>query len=225
MHGCTVSPASAACFRSRLPKGSTTGAFHTDVLAVGNESFLMLHEKAFVKHEALLEKLRTLLGGGFTWMLATEKELPAKDAVSAYPFNSQIVTLPDRSMAIIAPVESRESSRPRDFLEKVLAGDNPVKAVHYLDVRQSMNNGGGPACLRFRVPLTDEEKSAIKANVFYSKTLHETLAIWVKKHYRDRLTAKDLEDPKLAQESMTALDELTRILNLGSVYDFQRTPR
>jgi succinylarginine dihydrolase len=72
--------------------------------------------------------------------------------------------------------------------------------------------------------MTDEERAAVKANVFYSAALHESLEAWVTKHYRDRLSPKDLADPSLARESMTALDELSRLLRLGSVYDFQQTP-
>ncbi len=209
-------------FPQQHPEGIDSGAFHTDVVAVGNGSFLMLHELAFVDAPALLNTLREKLGPGFTSIVATQAELPVKDAVKAYPFNSQVLTLPDGSMAIVAPIESQELETTRRFLERVVAEDNPVKAVHYLDVRQSMNNGGGPACLRQRIWITDEERAAVKANVFYSPSLHEALAAWVKKHYRDTLYAKDLQDPKLARETMTALDELTRILQLGSVYDFQQ---
>jgi succinylarginine dihydrolase len=85
-----------------------------------------------------------------------------------------------------------------------------------------MQNGGGPACLRQRIWLSDEERNAIRANVFFTPELHQTLEQWVLRHYRDRLSPQDLGDPKLASESMTALDELTAILRLGSVYDFQR---
>jgi succinylarginine dihydrolase len=85
-----------------------------------------------------------------------------------------------------------------------------------------MNNGGGPACLRLRVPLTDEEAGAVSAGVFFSPALHDRLAAWVMRHYRDRLLPSDLADPALAREGLEALDELTRILKLGSVYDFQR---
>ena len=206
----------------QAPEGIDAGAFHTDVMAVGNGSFLMLHELAFVDPQGLLKTLREKLGEGFTYVLATTEELPARDAVKAYPFNSQVLTLPDGTMAIVAPEESRETEPARRFLERVVAENNPVKRVHYLDVRQSMNNGGGPACLRQRVWLTDTERAAVKANVFYTPELHEALAGWVKRHYREDLRAKDLADPKLARETMTALDELTRILNLGSVYDFQK---
>lgn len=209
-------------FPQQTPEGIDAGAFHTDVLAVGNGSFLMLHELAFVDHPKLLATLREKLGSGLTYAVATNEELPVQVAIAAYPFNSQVLTLPDGTMAIIAPTESREQAPARRFLERVLAEDNPVKAVHYLDLRQSMNNGGGPACLRQRIWLTDEETGAVKANVFYSEELHQALAAWIRKHYRDRLMPSDLGDPQLARESMTALDELTRILKLGSVYEFQR---
>jgi succinylarginine dihydrolase len=209
-------------FPQQSPEGIDAGAFHTDVLAVGNQGVLLLHELAFVDPKGLLETLREKLGEGFRYVLATQEELPVKEAVRAYPFNSQVLTLPDGSMAIVAPEESRHSEAARRFLERVVAEDNPVRRVFYLDVRQSMNNGGGPACLRQRVWLTDEERAAVKARVFYTPELHEALAGWVKRHYRERLHPKDLQDPKLARESMTALDELTRILGLGSVYDFQQ---
>lgn len=204
------------------PEGIDAGAFHTDVLAVGHRGFLMLHELAFVDAPGLLRTLREKLGEGFTHVLATTAELPAKDAVKAYPFNSQVVTLPDDTLAIIAPQESRETPAAHRFLERVVAEDNPVKQVHYLDVRQSMNNGGGPACLRQRVWLTDAERAAIQAQVFYTPELHTALSAWVKRHYREELSARDLGDPQLARETMTALDELTRLLRLGSVYDFQQ---
>jgi succinylarginine dihydrolase len=211
-----------AVFPQQDPEGIDAGAFHTDVLAVGNDSFLMLHEKAFLEHEALLKSLKEKLGEGFSWVLASEKELPVADAVAAYPFNSQVLTLPNGEMAIIAPTDSQEREFPRRFLERVVAEKNPVKAVHYLDLRQSMHNGGGPACLRQRIRLTQEEREAVKANVFHTPELHEKLTAWVNKHYRDRLTAKDLADPQLARECMTALDQLTQILKLGPVYDFQQ---
>jgi succinylarginine dihydrolase len=206
----------------QAPEGIDAGAFHTDVLAVGNGSFLMLHALAFVDPQGLLATLREKLGEDFRYVLASNEELPVEDAIRSYPFNSQVLTLPDGTMAIVAPEESRETPTARRFLERVVAEDNPVKRVYYLDVRQSMNNGGGPACLRQRVWLTDSEHDAVKANVFYTPELHASLADWVKRHYRDVLTPKDLGDPKLARETMTALDELTRILKLGSVYDFQQ---
>jgi len=215
----------ACLFPQQSPAGIDGGAFHTDVLAVGNDDFLMLHEEAFVAVEPLLQTLRARLGEGLRVVMASSRELPITEAVVGYPFNSQVLTLPDGTMCIVAPVESRQRPRPRAFLERVVAEDNRVRQIHYLDVRQSMNNGGGPACLRQRIRLTDEERAAVKARVFLDASLGADLEAWIRKHYRDQLAVRDLADPALARESMTALDELTRILQLGSVYEFQQTVR
>lgn len=204
------------------PAGIDGGAFHTDVLAVGNGAFLMLHEKAFVDHPTLLDQLRELLGPTFRACVAEEAELPLADAVRSYAFNSQVVTCPDGRMAIIAPEDARDIATSRAFLDRVIADDNPVAEVHYLDVRQSMDNGGGPACLRQRVVLNDEERAAIGARVFLDDALFADLEAWVKRYYRETLTGADLVDPQLARESFEALDALTGILKLGSIYDFQQ---
>lgn len=213
---------SACLFARQHPEGIDAGAFHTDVLAVGNGSFLMLHELAFADREGLVRELHDRLGDELRIELATNEELPVADAVAAYPFNSQVLTLADGSMTILAPEESRENERARRFLERVVQGDNPVASVRYMDLRQSMQNGGGPACLRQRIPLTDEEVAAVRANVFFSPELEEGLAGWAGRHYRDRLLPSDLRDPLFHRENMQALDELTQLLRLGAVYDFQR---
>lgn len=212
---------SVCVFVRQHPDGIDAGAFHTDVLAVGNGSFLMLHELAFAEADDLLRELRQRLGDELRIELATNEELPVEDAVAAYPFNSQVLTLKDGSMMILAPEESRENERARRFLERIVAGDNPVASVRYMDLRQSMQNGGGPACLRQRIPLTDEEVAAVRANVFFSPALEASLTDWAGRHYRDRLTSSDLRDPLFYRENMTALDELTQILGLGAIYDFQ----
>jgi len=209
-------------FPQQHPAGIDAGAFHTDVLAVGNGNVLLLHELAFVDAPRVLDDLRALLGESFVVVLASEAELPVASAVAAYPFNSQLLTLPDGSMAIVAPLESSEDPRARDYLQRVVGSGGPVKSLHHLDLRQSMENGGGPACLRQRIVLNEAERRAVKARVFWDEALGAELETWVRRNYRDRLVAADLADPRLARETMTALDELTRILRLGNVYDFQR---
>jgi succinylarginine dihydrolase len=204
------------------PPGIDAGAFHSDVLAVANEDFLMMHEHAFVHHRDLLSELKGRLGADFRAVVAHESELPAKDAVGAYPFNSQIVTLPSGDMAIVAPAEAAASIAARGFLDRVVSEDNRVRAVHYVDVNASMNNGGGPACLRLRICVTDEERRAVRARVFFDDALHGDLVRWIEHGYRDRMDFSDLADPEVLVETRTALDELTKILRLGSIYDFQK---
>jgi succinylarginine dihydrolase len=209
-------------FPRQHPAGIDAGAFHTDVMAVGNGQFFMLHELAFKDSPGLVTDLRRALGDELAVVMATEAELPATSAVQAYPFNSQVLTLDDGSMAIVAPEDSREDPLTHGFLERVVASGGPVRAVHYRDVRQSMHNGGGPACLRLRVPLEDAERAAIRGNVLFTDELCATLTAWAERRYRDRLLPADLSDPELAREAMAGLDELTGILRLGSLYDFQQ---
>lgn len=104
----------------------------------------------------------------------------------------------------------------------MISGNTPIKQVKYFDVNESMKNGGGPACLRLRVALNASELAAVNPSCIMSDTLFNRLNTWVDSHYRDRLSGDDLQDPQLLIESRTALDELTQILNLGSVYRFQQ---
>ncbi len=207
-------------FPRQHPDGIDAGAFHTDVLAVGQGPFFMFHELAFAAGDELARELRGLLGEELCVVVASEAELPAARAVSSYAFNSQLVPVRDGSLAVIAPEDARDDAPSRAFLDRVVAS-GAVSAVHYVDVRQSMSNGGGPACLRLRVPLTAAESAALGGRVVFDPALDDELRAWVVRHYRDRLVPADLADPELADEGMRALDELTGLLRLGSVYDFQ----
>ncbi len=215
-------PAAICRFPQQNPDGIDAGASHTDVLAVGHGRLLMLHELAFLGRSALLAELRGTLGDELFVVEATEEELPVDHAVSACPLNSQVLTLPDGSMVILAPEDAREDSFARRFFERVLASRGPVRAVHYRDGWRSLQNGGGPACYRLAVPLEECEAARVKASVLFTEALEMQLSLWVQQHYRDRLVADDLADPSLARETMAALDALTAILDLGSVYDFQK---
>lgn len=210
-----------ALYWQQAPHGIDSGSFHSDVLAVGNESFLLLHQHAFVDPAGLLAELSRRLGHDFRHHFVSEAELPVASAVAAYPFNSQLVTLPSGRMALIAPADAQRDPATQRMLERLLAEDNPVAEVHFVEVNGSMKNGGGPACLRLRVPLTAEEYAAIGARVFFDESLHATLQGWIERHYRDQLAPADLADPALLRETREALDELTQLLDIGAVYEFQ----
>ncbi|HTA91028.1 MAG TPA: N-succinylarginine dihydrolase [Polyangiaceae bacterium] len=201
-------------FLQQAPEGIDAGAFHSDVLAVGNAQLLLVHELAFVGGSTGLAQLRACLGEELEIELATNAELPVGDAVRAYPFNSQLVSLPEGGMAIIAPEESRASPSARAFLERVLAGRNPVNAVHYVNVNGSMKNGGGPACLRLRVPLNDAESRAISGRVLLDAPLYQAVHSWISASYRDRVAPADLADPDFFEENQRALAELSALLRV-----------
>jgi succinylarginine dihydrolase len=170
----------------------------------------------------LLEELRARLGDELSVCLAHEAELPLAEVVARYPFNSELVTLPGGGMCIIAPRESEASPTARAYLERVLSEPNPVREIHYVDVNGSMNNGGGPACLRLRLRLEPEEEGALGGRVLFDDRLDQALVACVTRRYRDRVSMDDLADPAFVEECRVALDEITEILGLGSVYDFQR---
>jgi succinylarginine dihydrolase len=202
------------------------GVFHNDVIAVANENVLLMHERAYAAGPAEVESLcaayRRVCGGELTAIEAREAEIPLATAVDTYLFNSQLVTLPAGGMALVCPAECREHPATSRWLDALLAGDNPVVAVYPAEVRQSMRNGGGPACLRLRVPLTPEQLAAVHPGVLATAERLDALEAWVRQHYRDRLAIEDLADPALGDEVRRALDELTGILDLPRLYAFQR---
>jgi succinylarginine dihydrolase len=201
-------------FPEQDPAGIDGGAFHTDVLAVGNANLLIAHERAFCDVDRVIDQLRERLGPELFIAVAREGELSLDDAVGSYVFNSELVTLPNGRMALIAPSEADSTPAARRFLDRVVAEPNPVEALHFVDVNASMKNGGGPACLRLAVPLEAEEERALSGRVLFDDELGDELEAWISRHYRDRLAAKDLTDPELAAESRRALVELDNILSL-----------
>lgn len=213
-------------FAQQNPRAIDAGVFHNDVIAVGHEQLLFYHEQAFINEQPMLAELRAALGEGALQALkVSEQDVPLADAVHSYLFNSQLVTT-DRGLVLVAPSECREVATVNRYLQALTSPDGPgaglIGEVMTLDVRESMRNGGGPACLRLRVPLTAPELEAMHAGVILTDTLYQRLVTWVEGHYRDRLTPDDLADPMLLEESRHALDELSGILGLGVIYDFQR---
>jgi succinylarginine dihydrolase len=206
-------------------KAVEAGAFHNDVVAVSNENVLLCHEEAFENRTVLLEQLvKRCDASGFRLHVleATASELTLQEAVKSYLFNSQIVTLPQGGMALILPHEVAETPRAKAYVDRVLASNGPIREAHYFDLRQSMRNGGGPACLRLRVVLTPEELAALSAAAILDEPKIDALEAIVRRHYRDRLHVTDLADPALLGESRTALDEIGQVLKLGPVHDFQK---
>ncbi|RUO21133.1 N-succinylarginine dihydrolase [Aliidiomarina iranensis] len=211
-----------AVFLQQNPAVIDQGVFHNDVIAVGNQNVLFYHEQAFLNEAPAFAELEAKLGQPMHFIKVPSAAVSVEDAVRTYLFNTQLVTLKPGHMVIIAPTECEEHAGVKAYLEQLVQSNTPIKEVRYFDVKQSMRNGGGPACLRLRVALNDQELEAVNPNVILTDHLFARLNQWVDKHYRDELAVRDLIDPNLLDESRTALDELTQILNLGSVYPFQR---
>jgi succinylarginine dihydrolase len=207
-------------------KAINAGAFHNDVVAVASRNVLFCHEHAFESRIEAYDQIKRACDGLLEPIIVevAEAKVPLADAIKSYLFNTQLLEMPDEDrLVLIAPEECRENVATRLYLESLVASNGPIGRVMYVDVRQSMRNGGGPACLRLRVVMNETQKLALGARAILDDTLFADLNAWMNKHYRETLDPKDLADPALLIEVRTALDELTGIMRLGSgFYPFQR---
>ncbi|WP_316675984.1 N-succinylarginine dihydrolase [uncultured Tolumonas sp.] len=217
--------AAKTVFIQQNPDVIDQGVFHNDVIAVSNRNVLFHHQQAFLNQTQALDEISqkmSALGHQFISVEVPTAQVSVADAVGTYLFNSQLLSKPDGKMMIVVPEESRQNQRVWDYLSSLINSNGPINEVKVFDLRESMRNGGGPACLRLRVVLTDAELQAVAPGVLMNESLFLTLNNWVDRHYRDRLTEADLADPQLLIENRLALDELTQIMGLGSIYPFQQ---
>tara|TARA_R110002096_G_scaffold401386_1_gene598210 strand:- start:11492 stop:13048 length:1557 start_codon:yes stop_codon:yes gene_type:complete len=214
-------PESRVVFAQQNPEVIDAGVFHNDVIAVGNRNVLLCHEAAFLDQREVLQKLTLAMNDSLRVIEVPSSRVSVDDAVRSYLFNSQLLSIDGQTLLVI-PEECRQLANVWDYLTELRDGDSGVDELKVFDLTQSMSNGGGPACLRLRVVLNAAEMEACNAKTIMSETLYQDLGAWIETHYRDRLHEKDLADPQLLIESRTALDALTQMLDIGSVYPFQR---
>ncbi|MEM1106549.1 MAG: N-succinylarginine dihydrolase [Pseudomonadota bacterium] len=196
------------------------GAFHNDVVCVGALETLFFHEEAFEDTSAALEQIRRAGDGLFDLrpVMVPSEEVPLTDAISSYLFNSQLVEWPDEDrLVLVAPTETRDTPSTASYCEALVAGNGPIGRVEYVDVRQSMRNGGGPACLRLRVVLTDEERGLVHPGVLLNGDKIDRLQEVVSLTYRDRLAPSDFADPDFAVEALEAYEAIVAALDLPSL--------
>ena len=96
----------------------------------------------------------------------------------------------------------------------MIATNGPIRRLVPVDVRQSMANGGGPACLRLRVVcdpadvdprfLVDDEKLTEIASV-------------IEQYWPVSIHPDELADPALWERIETARAALLSSLDLGSL--------
>lgn len=208
-------------FAQQNPAVIDHGVFHNDVIAVSNQQALFCHQQAFVNQPQLLAELGAKVPG-FSAIEVPDSRVSVADAVSTYLFNSQLLSKPDAKMLLVLPEEARRHAGVWAYLSELITRGGLIDELKVFDLRESMCNGGGPACLRLRVVLNEQQQAAVNPAVMMNDQLFATLNGWVERHYRDRLSQADLADPQLLREGREALDELTKLLNLGNVYRFQQ---
>jgi succinylarginine dihydrolase len=193
------------------------GAFHNDVVCVGTLDTLFFHELAFEDTRQTLQDLDRAAEGLFDVkpVMVPQNEVLIEDAIKSYLFNSQLLQWPGEDrLVLLAPLEAKENEPTRAYCERLVQGNGPIGRVQFVDVRQSMRNGGGPACLRLRVVLTPDELQAVHQPCLMTHERIDTLQNVVRTTYRDRLSPSDLNDPNFADECRTAREALLAALDL-----------
>jgi succinylarginine dihydrolase len=180
-------------FVAQSEEAIAAGAFHNDVVAVANGHVLFAHEQAFQDRPGFYAELKRLLPE------VEIVEVPAsavslEDSIRSYLFNAQLVTLPAGGMALILPEEARETPSVWTWLQAMVAGNGPIRELFVVDVRQSMANGGGPACLRLRVVA---ETEAVDPRFMVDEAKLDRLAAVVASEWPERIEPEDLLDPPL----------------------------
>jgi succinylarginine dihydrolase len=186
------------------------GAFHNDVVAVANERVLLAHEKAFTDTPAVIAQCARLVAG-FEYVEVADGDVPLADAVSSYLFNAQLVTPPDGEVTLIVPTEARETPSVWNWIERHLAGNGPIRRVEVVDVRESMANGGGPACLRLRVVA---DPATVDPRFLVDPARLDSIAEVVRRHWPEQIHNDELQQVALINDIERARAALLEVLDL-----------
>ena len=180
------------------------GVFHNDVIAMSNGPVLIVHERAYVDGErrmdAISRAFERATGRSLDLVLIRASELSVSEAVRTYLFNSQLLTLPSGKMVLVYPVECDSSVASRLCVQRVVEASEAIERAVAVDVRQSMHNGGGPACLRLRVVLTQAQRAALPRGIWLTDERLAALAAFIERRYPESLRLADLADVKLVRE-------------------------
>ena len=202
-------------FVRQNPEAIDAGVFHNDVIAVSHHTLLLCHERAFVNQSQVLSSLRSLQSDTPLQIIQIrDSELPLEQAVSSYLFNSQIVTTPSGQDWLILPSECGENEKIKAVLDRIQSEYPKLQGYHFVDVRQSMRNGGGPACLRLRVMMNKQEIHALNERALLTPQRYQQLKDHISATYPDRLQLEDLRDGSLCEKLRDSVRTLYALLGL-----------
>ena len=200
-------------FVEQSPAAIAAGAFHNDVVAVANERTLFAHEEAFADKAGFYTRLRALMPE------VEIVEVPASrvsldDAIRSYLFNAQLVSPPAGGQTLIVPGEARDNPRVWDWLQSHVSGNGPIRAVEVVDVRESMANGGGPACLRLRVVA---DPATIDPRFLVDDAKLDRIAAVIEAHWPEAIAVETIGDTALIARIEEARRALLEALDLTAL--------
>ena len=197
--------------------------FHNDVIAVGNRDVLFYHQHAFADADATLAALADAMhgvGASLRRCRVPAAAVSIEDAVRSYLFNSQLLSRADGRMLLVVPEECRHVEPVWAYLQDLLASQGPIAEVRVFDLKQSMQKRRRPS---LPAPARGADRRRMRGGqpggVDQRRPLRQPVRLGGPPLPRPP-SADDLADPQLLQECRTALDELTQLLQLGSIYPF-----
>ncbi|WP_156841098.1 N-succinylarginine dihydrolase [Novosphingobium aquimarinum] len=197
-------------FAQQSEAAIAAGAFHNDVVAVANERVLFAHEAAFADKDGLYSELRAKLPE-IEIVEVPESAVPLGDAITSYLFNAQLVTLPTGEQALVLPGEAQATPSVWSWLQGHVAGNGPIRQLFVHDLRESMANGGGPACLRLRVVA---DPAMVDPRFMVDAARLATAEAVVREMWPEEIHADVLADPALWERVVDARAALLSKLGL-----------
>ena len=200
-------------FIEQNPAAIEAGAFHNDVVAVANEKVLFTHDQAFADQIDAYEAIRAVFPDLHV-VEVPESQVSLEEAIRTYLFNAQLVTLPTGEMALVVPSECQESTSVWSWCERMLASNGPIRHVIPVDVRQSMANGGGPACLRLRVVA---DPATVDARFMLDEAKAERLEAVIAQMWPETIQPDEIGTEALAAKVIEAREALLAVLSLDEL--------
>ena len=197
-------------FIEQSEQAIAAGAFHNDVVAVANERVLFAHGEAFADRDGTLAAIERLMPG-VEIVEVPDAEVPLADAIRSYLFNAQLVTTSDGTMTLVAPTECRDTPSVKAWIDRHLASNGAIRRVEYVDVRQSMANGGGPACLRLRVAC---DPALVDPRFLVEEAKLERIGGVIAAHWPEEIAPGKLQEPGLIAAVAEARQALLECLEL-----------
>jgi succinylarginine dihydrolase len=174
---------------------------------------LFAHEKAFADRDRVASECERLFPD-VQLVEVPASEVPVADAVSSYLFNAQLVSPPDGETTLIVPSEARETASVWSWLQRHVAGNGPIRNLVVVDVRQSLANGGGPACLRLRVAA---DPATVDPRFLVDEAKLDRIAAVIEQSWPAEIHSSELQDPKVVAAIESARASLYDSLDLAEL--------
>lgn len=203
-------------FLKQHPAAISAGVFHNDVIATSHQGLLIHHELAFENGSPELERLEQAFfdttGKPLVRWEVPSTAMPLEDAVQSYFFNSQLLSLDHsapHAMALLCPAQCEQVASSHRLIQQLLhSPDVSIEQVHFVSLAESMANGGGPACLRLRWPLSNVCLRELNSPHQLTHELEDRLGQSIERFYPEQIGLDDLASAEFAEQSIVAAREL-----------------